>query len=161
MNKESLEALEQNLNLIIETSRHMGIMGSNFQEHSQAALNHKVTSLVKCLSDLDLIKEDFKEVNVPVDVLKYIDSEQSPVLYTRDSMKSALAKNEEVNGKINEFKQFRDILLDEFKKNFTDDYEAYMRTRNETNESSHVNTGATNSSIQANFENISNDLNFL
>lgn len=132
MNKESIEALEQNLNLIIETSRHLGIMASNF--HSQG-LNHKVGSLVSCLKDLDMIKEDFKDVKVPVDVLKYIDNDQSPVLYTKDSMKSVLVKNEQVNGKISQFKEFRSILLDEFKKDFADEYQEYIKVHNENNES--------------------------
>lgn len=70
MDKESFEALEQHLELLIETSRQMGMMASNFQQQSQNAFNQKFTSLTKCLRNLDMMKDNFSEIRVPVSVFK-------------------------------------------------------------------------------------------
>jgi mediator of RNA polymerase II transcription subunit 10 len=70
MNKDSVESLEQQLELIIETSRQIGIMASNFQPQSQNALNQKFNTLSNCLRDLDSIKDNFKDIQVPVSVFR-------------------------------------------------------------------------------------------
>jgi hypothetical protein len=70
MNRDSVESLEQHLDVLIETSRQLGIMASNFQDQSQSALNQKFSILVNCLKDLDMMKDDFKNVDVPVSVFK-------------------------------------------------------------------------------------------
>lgn len=71
MDRESVESLEQHLDLLIETSRQLGIMASNFQQQSQSALNQKFATLVTCLRDLDMMKDNFKNVQVPISVFGY------------------------------------------------------------------------------------------
>ena len=70
MERESVDALEKNLDQIIETSRQLGIMVSDFQPQSQNELNRKFTNLVGCLRDLDTMKDNFKNVQVPISVFK-------------------------------------------------------------------------------------------
>lgn len=72
MNKEQVESLEQHLNLLIETSRQLGIMASNFQDQSQNEFNKKFTMLSNCLKNLDMMKDNFAEIKVPVSVFKYL-----------------------------------------------------------------------------------------
>lgn len=70
MDKEAVESLEQHLDLLIETSRQLGITASNFQEQSQNELNKKFVTLSNCLRNLDMMKDNFAEVKVPVSVFK-------------------------------------------------------------------------------------------
>ena len=70
MDRESVESLEQHLDLLIETSRQLCIMESNFQDQSQSALNQKFSTLVTCLKDLDIMKDKFSNVEVPISVFK-------------------------------------------------------------------------------------------
>jgi hypothetical protein len=70
MDKDVVESLEQNLDLLIETSRQIGIMASNFQQESQNALNQKFVSLANCLKSLDVMKDNFNEIKVPVSVFE-------------------------------------------------------------------------------------------
>lgn len=70
MDKEAIDALEEQLNILIEASRHLGIMASNFQQQSQGAFNQKFQTLSKCLRDLDAMKDHFAEIKVPVSVFK-------------------------------------------------------------------------------------------
>jgi hypothetical protein len=68
-------------------------------------------------------------------VISYIDEGKNPLLYTKDCLLKTLRKNEEIKGKIVTFKTFRDTILDELNKNFPEEYDAYMKTRqSETND---------------------------
>ena len=51
------------------------------------------------------------------------------MLYTKDCLVTTLKKNEEIKGKIDGFKQFRDLLLDELNKNFPDEHDAYIKIK--------------------------------
>ena len=68
--EESFEALEQHLQSLIETSRQLGIMASDFQQNSQSVLNQKFSFLSFCLKDLDQLKGNFENVQVPISVFK-------------------------------------------------------------------------------------------
>jgi prefoldin subunit 5 len=70
MDKETVEKLDQNLHLLIETSRQLGIMASDFQQGSQNALDKKIKTLGNCLKDLDSLKDEFKDIQVPISVFK-------------------------------------------------------------------------------------------
>lgn len=70
MDKDNVESLEQHLDLLIECSRQIGIMASNFQSQSQNALNQKLAQLVNTLRNLDALKDQFAEVKVPASVFK-------------------------------------------------------------------------------------------
>ena len=65
------------------------------------------------------------------DIFSYIDEGKNPVLYTKDFLMKTLEKNEEIKGKTVTFKTFREELLDELKKNFPEEYDAYERTHRE------------------------------
>ena len=51
------------------------------------------------------------------------------MLYTKDCLITTLKKNEEIKGKIDTFKQFRELLLDELNKNFPEEHEAYVKIK--------------------------------
>ena len=124
-----VESLEEHLDLLIETSRQIGIMASNFQQNSQTALNQKLGSLATCLRNLDAMKDNFAEIKVPVSVFNYIDDGKNPLLYTKDCLMKTLKKNEEIKGKIVTFKSFREQLLEDFSKSFPEEYQEYSRIR--------------------------------
>lgn len=67
---EVFESLEQHLDSLIETSRQLGIVTSEFRE--QDTLNKKLKDLSILLRDLDLMKSNFDKVEVPVSVFKYV-----------------------------------------------------------------------------------------
>jgi mediator of RNA polymerase II transcription subunit 10 len=67
---ESFETLEQKLELLVETSRQLGIMVSDIQPQTQSALNQKIQTLATCLKELDSSKDNFKDVLVPMQVFE-------------------------------------------------------------------------------------------
>jgi mediator of RNA polymerase II transcription subunit 10 len=130
MEKDSLESLEQHLELMIETSRQIGIISSNFSEsHSEQVLNQKLHTLNTCLRNMDRLKDEFSDIKVPVNVFEYIDDGKNPQLYTKDCLIKTLKKNEEVKGKIVAFDSFRNKLIDELKLKFPNEYETYVKSK--------------------------------
>ncbi|XP_028392077.1 mediator of RNA polymerase II transcription subunit 10-like [Dendronephthya gigantea] len=112
------EALEQSIEQFIETTRQIGIIVSDFQTGSQGVLNQKITSVVENLREIEKCKDDFQNVEVPMDVFSYIDEGKNPQLYTKDCLEKALAQNKEVKGKIDSYKNFKTELMSELSKEF-------------------------------------------
>ncbi|OXB58427.1 hypothetical protein ASZ78_007102 [Callipepla squamata] len=73
---EKFDSLEEHLEKFVENIRQLGIIVSDFQPSSQAGLNQKL----------------------------YIDQGRNPQLYTKECLERALAKNEQVKGKIDTMK---------------------------------------------------------
>lgn len=61
---------------------------------------------------------------------RYIDDGKNPLLYTKDCLMKTLRKNEEIKGKIVTFNSFRELLLEEFNKNFPEEFCDYAKIRN-------------------------------
>lgn len=59
----------------------------------------------------------------------YIDEDKNPQLYTKDCVEKALAKNEEVKGKIDAYRKFKSNMLAELFKTFPNEMNMYRAYR--------------------------------
>lgn len=66
---------------------------------------------------------------MPLEVFDYIDSGRNPQLYTKDCMEKAVAKNEEVKGKIDSYRLFKAKLLAELNAVFPKEISCYRALR--------------------------------
>ncbi|XP_067932566.1 mediator of RNA polymerase II transcription subunit 10-like [Watersipora subatra] len=126
---EKLEELEQHLEMLIENSRQLGIIASDFQPQGQNVLNGKIHSLVQEMQEIDRLKNCVHDIQVPIGVFEYIDQGKNPQLYTKDSMEKALQKNEEVKGKSESLDRFRGLLMCELSKSFESEMNRYRAAR--------------------------------
>ncbi|XP_069770297.1 mediator of RNA polymerase II transcription subunit 10 isoform X2 [Narcine bancroftii] len=101
---EKFDSLEEHLEKFIENIRQLGIIVSDFQPSSQAGLNQKLNSMISGLQDVDKCRQQLHDINVPLEVFEYIDQGRNPQLYTKECLERALAKNEQVKGKIDTLK---------------------------------------------------------
>ncbi|XP_034617393.1 mediator of RNA polymerase II transcription subunit 10 isoform X2 [Trachemys scripta elegans] len=62
---------------------------------------------------------------------RYIDQGRNPQLYTKECLERALAKNEQVKGKIDTMKKFKSLLIQELTKVFPEDMAKYKAIRGE------------------------------
>ena len=69
------------------------------------------------------------DIQVPLEVFDYIDSGRNPQLYTKDCMEKAVAKNEEVKGKIDAYRMFKARLLGELSAVFPKEIALYRAMR--------------------------------
>lgn len=127
----SLENLETQLELFIENVRQIHIIVSDFQPQSQTVLNQKLQSLVHGLQEVDKLKSQVQDVHVPLEVFDYIDQGRNPQLYTKDCIEKALAKNEQVKGKIDAYQKFKTNILVELSRIFPNELSKYRAIRGE------------------------------
>uniref|UniRef100_A0A9L0TIG9 Mediator of RNA polymerase II transcription subunit 10 n=1 Tax=Equus caballus TaxID=9796 RepID=A0A9L0TIG9_HORSE len=103
---EKFDHLEEHLEKFVENIRQLGIIVSDFQPSSQAGLNQKLNFIVTGLQDIDKCRQQLHDITVPLEVFEYIDQGRNPQLYTKECLERALAKNEQVKGKIDTMKDF-------------------------------------------------------
>ncbi|XP_054942480.1 mediator of RNA polymerase II transcription subunit 10 isoform X1 [Physeter macrocephalus] len=108
---EKFDHLEEHLEKFVENIRQLGIIVSDFQPSSQAGLNQKLNFIVTGLQDIDKCRQQLHDITVPLEVFEYIDQGRNPQLYTKECLERALAKNEQVKGKIDTMKIPLWILL--------------------------------------------------
>ncbi|XP_048416120.1 mediator of RNA polymerase II transcription subunit 10 [Stegostoma tigrinum] len=126
---EKFDNLEEHLEKFIENIRQLGIIVSDFQPSSQAGLNQKLNSMVTGLQDVDKCRQQLHDINVPLEVFEYIDQGRNPQLYTKECLERALAKNEQVKGKIDTLKKFKGLLIHELSKVFPEEMSKYRAIR--------------------------------
>ncbi|KAJ0044057.1 hypothetical protein NL108_006278, partial [Boleophthalmus pectinirostris] len=56
--------------------------------------------MISGLQDIEKCRQQLHEINVPLEVFEYIDQGRNPQLYTKECLERALARNEQVKGKI-------------------------------------------------------------
>ncbi|XP_039078644.1 mediator of RNA polymerase II transcription subunit 10 isoform X1 [Hyaena hyaena] len=103
---EKFDHLEEHLEKFVENIRQLGIIVSDFQPSSQAGLNQKLNFIVTGLQDIDKCRQQLHDITVPLEVFEYIDQGRNPQLYTKECLERALARNEQVKGKIDTMKGF-------------------------------------------------------
>ena len=108
---EKFDHLEEHLEKFVENIRQLGIIVSDFQPSSQAGLNQKLNFIVTGLQDIDKCRQQLHDITVPLEVFEYIDQGRNPQLYTKECLERALAKNEQVKGKIDTMKYFQKTWL--------------------------------------------------
>ncbi|KAI1718389.1 transcription factor subunit med10 of mediator complex domain-containing protein [Ditylenchus destructor] len=121
--------LERTLEQFQENARHMGVIASDFTPRSQEPLNQKVHTMISGLQELDVLKNQFTDVRVPIELLDYLDQGKNPQLYTRECLERTKQKNKEVNGKIEMYKKFRAMLLNELSQEMPADAMSYISHR--------------------------------
>lgn len=125
-----MEQLESQIEMFVENVRQLGIIVTDFQPQTgQHVLNQKVNQVVSSLKDIDKLKDTIQNVQLPIEVFEYIDSGKNPHFYTKDYMERALSKNEEVKGKIDCYKRFKSILIEELTKVFPSEMNKYHTFR--------------------------------
>ncbi|NXC51486.1 MED10 polymerase, partial [Aleadryas rufinucha] len=107
---EKFDSLEEHLEKFVENIRQLGIIVSDFQPSSQTGLNQKLSVF---------------------STFRYIDQGRNPQLYTKECLERALAKNEQVKGKIDTMKKFKSLLIQELTKVFPEDMAKYKAIRGE------------------------------
>ncbi|XP_065827202.1 mediator of RNA polymerase II transcription subunit 10-like [Oscarella lobularis] len=122
-------ALEQKLEIFVETVRQIGITVSDFQPNSQAVLNSRINAMIDEMRQIYQMKFDVEDVNVPIEVLEYIDMGKNPQLYTQQCLHKVTEKSSQVQQKVEAYKMFRSHLLTELDKFFPEQMQEYRIAR--------------------------------
>lgn len=85
------------------------------------------------MQEINKLKNQVQDIYVPLEVFDYIDADKNPQLYTKDCVEKALAKNEEVKGKIEAYRNFKKSLVSELNKMFPNEMNMYRAYRPDSN----------------------------
>uniref|UniRef100_A0A673SV45 Mediator of RNA polymerase II transcription subunit 10 n=1 Tax=Suricata suricatta TaxID=37032 RepID=A0A673SV45_SURSU len=91
----------------------------------------RLNFIVTGLQDIDKCRQQLHDITVPLEVFEYIDQGRNPQLYTKECLERALARNEQVKGKIDTMKKFKSLLIQELSKVFPEDMAKYRSIRGE------------------------------
>ncbi|KAK3525181.1 hypothetical protein QTP86_021402 [Hemibagrus guttatus] len=122
---EKFDNLEEHLEKFIENIRQLGIIVSDFQPSSQTGLNQKLNLMITGLQDIEKCRQQLNDIHVPLEAFEYIDQGRNPQLYTKECLERALAKNEQVKGKIDTLTKFKSLLIVELGKVFPEEMAKY------------------------------------
>ncbi|RWS31656.1 Mediator of RNA polymerase II transcription subunit 10-like protein, partial [Leptotrombidium deliense] len=125
----NLDSMETQLELFTENVRQIGIIVTDFQPQGQTVLNQKINQMVQSMQEIDRLRNQIQDIQVPLEVFEYIDEGRNPQLYTKDCMEKALSKNEHVKGKIDSYRRFKAMLLVELSKVFPNEMAKYRAIR--------------------------------
>ncbi|CAK9304082.1 unnamed protein product [Gordionus sp. m RMFG-2023] len=131
MEINKIENMEHQLEELIEHIRLLEIMVCDFQPQSQNNLNHQLNSIIKSLQDLQKSKAIIYDIQIPLDLIEYVDKGLTPEIYIKDYMDKCLFKNEEAKNRVESLKKFKDTLMTEINKVFPTETTKYCILRSE------------------------------
>ncbi|XP_011408963.1 PREDICTED: mediator of RNA polymerase II transcription subunit 10-like [Amphimedon queenslandica] len=131
-----LEELEDRLESFIENLRVVGVIAGNFQQNGQGVLNERLNTAVEHMRMLDREKDNFSDIDIPVQVLNYVDDGRNPDLFTQHQLEKTLGDYQAVQRKTETYKMFRDELVRQLESSFPVEVNAYLAHRQMTRPSS-------------------------
>jgi mediator of RNA polymerase II transcription subunit 10 len=104
---------------------------STFTMPSQLLLLERLNGLASELEVMHKAAENC-HVQIPLEVVSFIDEGRNPDEYTRNLLNSCVQRNQVSRGKVDAFKALRKHLLEEAEDAFPDEIEAYRGIRNQS-----------------------------
>lgn len=103
---EQLKLIVQNLyNLIVQSLDHQGTLTEDAMKREIQSLIQNLVLLTRTAPSLPL--------EIPPDIIRYVEQARNPDIYTREFVELAQAQNQRLRGKSEAFAQLRDILAKE------------------------------------------------
>lgn len=123
---DNLHQVEETLELLIENFRQLKIIIEDYQPQSQDVLYAKINEIVETFRQLDSIRT-LEDVDIPVEVLDYIDSGRNPDQYTKQALEKCIESNNKTRGKINSLQHFQYSLEDQLLKSYPEEFRSYAK----------------------------------
>lgn len=124
--QEELSSSEQQVGAIIESFIELGVSVYDFPGNSEAAqgmitnLKRNVDRLSKLNQQSNDPNSQLNHVNVPIEVVQYIEDGRNPDIYTREFVEAIRRSNQYQRAKMQGLKQLRDSLAEKISEEFPD-----------------------------------------
>lgn len=117
--QKAIDASTSSLSHLIESFIELGILTHDFEgtDNSRDGLTYKLNETITQLKQLN-DSQGLQDVPIPVDVLRYIEDGRNPDVYTREFVEATKRTNQYLKGKMEAFKNLRDVLGDKIEKEF-------------------------------------------
>jgi len=129
MSNQKQAELERVVLGLTETLRNGTITVENFNPvESQSVLFDIINKVISSFRQLETLRSSI-DIEIPYQVLDYIDKGSNPELYTHDLFEQCIEKNEATKGKIEAFETFRNALVEEISSTFPNEYKEYLKIK--------------------------------
>lgn len=118
----ALDTMRTDIQHTIEAFIELGIIVHDYPDEptTKRALDMQINKLVEDMGRVQRDSSALRDVNIPIDILDYIDAGRNPDIYSREFVEHVVQQNQFINGKIKGMCQFRDILASELSDAFPD-----------------------------------------
>ncbi|PUU74295.1 mediator complex, subunit Med10 [Tuber borchii] len=116
----ALKSVEENLRAVIETLYEISVGVHEFQgPESVDVIANLIDKLSTQYQTLDSVAAKPElDVAVPREVIQYIEDGRNPDIYTREFIEIVVKQNQFMKGKMEAYRDFRDVLADQIKVSF-------------------------------------------
>lgn len=117
---EPLIKSAESVSNLIESFIELGVLIHDNQgtlQSNQATIN-KLNQLINQLNETNNLNETLKDYPIPIDVISYIEDGRNPDIYTREFIEVNAKNNARLKGKMNGFKQLRNVFGEKLKLEF-------------------------------------------
>ncbi|CAF1646726.1 unnamed protein product [Adineta ricciae] len=115
---DPLSKLSTELEYLIEKTWTLYVTVTDFQAQSQPRVDQVLNEIIGLLKEVDQMKGQFDNVQIPEQLLNYVDELKNPQMFTRDCLQRTLERNEDINGKNETLAKFADTLAVELSSQF-------------------------------------------
>mmetsp|Transcript_19811 Transcript_19811/g.37820 ORF Transcript_19811/g.37820 Transcript_19811/m.37820 type:complete len:157 (-) Transcript_19811:107-577(-) len=102
----------------------------NFTEDSQQVLFERINGFVESLDDVRK-SASTSDVEIPVELLQFVDEGINPDLFTAGRFEECICNNQKTKGKVEVLRKFHTSLLEEARKEFSDEMDAHLTVKAE------------------------------
>ncbi|KAI8325426.1 hypothetical protein GQ54DRAFT_308372 [Martensiomyces pterosporus] len=114
------EAMERKIREALETLSQISVTVNNYESADEHVLQRRVENLVRAYSDMHSMKDGL-DINIPLEVLSFIEDGRNPDEFTRNFTERVAAENQFTNGKISALSSFKDEFEAKIKEFFPEE----------------------------------------
>eukprot|EP01095_Lingulamoeba_sp_RSL-Kostka_P001940 TRINITY_DN1272_c0_g3_i1.p1 TRINITY_DN1272_c0_g3~~TRINITY_DN1272_c0_g3_i1.p1 ORF type:complete len:144 (+),score=35.04 TRINITY_DN1272_c0_g3_i1:107-538(+) len=125
---DNTDLLEEKTINLIETLRQVHIIISDFSgiNGQQENLNKLLgESVINNLKEIDDLRDNVNDVQIPFDILRYIDEGKNPDQFTIQRIEECSTRSKILEGKISAITNYKNKIEEDIKNIYVDDYEIF------------------------------------
>uniref|UniRef100_A0A0N4ZNC7 Mediator of RNA polymerase II transcription subunit 10 n=1 Tax=Parastrongyloides trichosuri TaxID=131310 RepID=A0A0N4ZNC7_PARTI len=126
------EKLEIDLGRFIEDVRQLGVTASDPGDNANDIIRMKLRNIANGLQHMNEISNQFMNHQIPIKIFDFVDEMKNPNVYSKAVFEETDAKNTEVNGKIEQYKKYKAMVMSKWAEEMPDAALQYMLLRKET-----------------------------
>eukprot|EP00271_Cylindrocystis_brebissonii_P004920 TRINITY_DN16859_c0_g1_i1.p1 TRINITY_DN16859_c0_g1~~TRINITY_DN16859_c0_g1_i1.p1 ORF type:complete len:199 (-),score=32.96 TRINITY_DN16859_c0_g1_i1:312-908(-) len=100
-----------------------------YKDESQQLLLTRLNDLVSHLATIQSVADKCNDVQIPVEVVRFVDEGRNPDQFTQAFLKGCVERNEMTKGRVEAFKSLREHLIDEIDEAFPEEMDEFRALR--------------------------------
>ncbi|GMM51891.1 mediator complex subunit [Starmerella bacillaris] len=127
-----IQSVTQSLQRVIESLVELGVISSDpsTNDPSGDIIQRKIKGFIEDTQVVVKEADNLSDVQIPLDILQYIDNGRNPDVYSREFVELVIKQNQSVSGTADALKSFQNILSAEIASQFPELHEEVQKISN-------------------------------